>query len=75
MLLHRRKISVVMQQPMAVLDAERADDEVCCFADRNAQFSQRAVIPGGARGEIGIQQRHDIITISYCRNPRSMRAA
>jgi hypothetical protein len=61
MLLHERKISGVMQQPMVVLDAECADDEVCSLANRNAQISQRAVIPSDSRREVGPQKRHDDI--------------
>src|ERR1700734_1523791 len=61
MLLHERKISVVMEQPMVVLDAECADDEVCCLANRNAQISQRAVLPSDWRREVGLQKRHDDI--------------
>ena len=71
MLLHERKISVVMQQPMVVLDAECADDEVCSLANRNAQISQRAVIPSDSRREVGPKSG----TMTYWRNPRSTRAA
>ena len=60
-----------MQQPMVVLDAECADDEVCSLANRNAQISQRAVIPSDSRREVGPQSG----TMTYWRNPRSMRAA
>ena len=60
-----------MQQPMVVLDAECADDEVCSLANRNAQISQRAVIPSDSRREVGPKSG----TMTYWRNPRSMRAA
>ena len=60
-----------MQQPMVVLDAECADDEVCSLANRNAQISQRAVIPSDSRREVGPKSG----TMTYWRNPRSTRAA
>ena len=50
-----------MQQPMVVLDAECADDEVCSLANRNAQISQRAVIPSDSRREVDPAKRHDDI--------------
>jgi hypothetical protein len=50
-----------VQQPMVVLDAERADDEVRSFANRDAQIAQGAVIPGDARREIGAQKRHNFV--------------
>ena len=50
MLLHRRKIAVIVQQRVAMFDAKGADDNVGCFPDRDAQFSQLAIVPGGTRG-------------------------
>src|SRR6516162_7796632 len=60
MLLHRRKIAVVVQQRTATFDAKRADDDVGGLADRYAHVSQPAIVPGGARREIGVQERHHI---------------
>ncbi len=59
MRLHRREVSVVVQQPVAALYALRADDDVRRLADRHAQRPQCPVVPGRARGETAIQQRHD----------------
>ena len=50
MLLHGRKIAVIVQQRVAMFDAEGADDDVGCLPDRDAQFSQLAIISGGTRG-------------------------
>src|SRR5260370_42048581 len=50
MFLHRREISVIVQQRVAMLDAEGADDDVGRLADRDAQFSELAIVPGGASG-------------------------
>ena len=61
MLLHRRKIPVVMEQRVATLDAQRADDEVRGLADPDAEISQLAILPRGTRREIDIQQRHEDI--------------
>ena len=71
MLLHRREIAVIVQQGVAMFDAEGADDDVGRLADRDAQFSQLAIIPGSARREISIQKWYE----RYRRNPRSMRSA
>jgi hypothetical protein len=38
MFLHRTEIPVVVQQRVAVLDTESANDEIGRFADRHAQF-------------------------------------
>src|SRR5579863_8478818 len=72
MLLHRREIPVVVQQRVAALDTEGANDDVGRFADRDAQVSQPAIVPGGARGKIGIQKRHESIPTQFAFNPRSM---
>ena len=50
MLFHRCKIVVIVQQRVATLDAKGADDDVGCLSDRDAQFSQLAVISGGTTG-------------------------
>lgn len=50
---HRREIAIVVQQRVVMLYAERTDDDAGCLADRDAQFSKLAVVPGGARGQIG----------------------
>ena len=60
MLLHRSKIAVVMQQGAATLDAKRRDDDVRGLANRDAEVSQLAIIPGGSWGEIGVEKRHEI---------------
>jgi hypothetical protein len=72
MLRHRREISVVMQQRVSVFEAERADDDVGGLADRNAQFSQSAIVPSGARGQLGVQQRHKHELTQSTFNPRGM---
>ena len=61
MRLHRRKIAVIVEQRVAVFDTKGTDDNVGGLADRDAEFSQFAIIPGGARGQIGIQKRHESI--------------
>ena len=71
MLLHRREISVVMQQRVSML-AESADDDAGGLADRDAQFSQLAAVPSGARGQIGTQQRHNHILTQSTLNMRGM---
>ena len=59
MLLHRRKIAIVMQQRAATLDAKRADDDVVRLADRYSHISETTIVPRGARREIGVEERHD----------------
>ena len=44
-----------------ILNAEGTDNDINRLSDRNAQFPQRAIISGGARGKIGIQKRHDSV--------------
>lgn len=72
MLLHRYKIAVIVQQHMAMFDAKGADDNVGCFPDRDAQFSQLAVISGDTRGQIGIQKRHNRELAQSTFNARGM---
>ena len=69
MLLHRLEIAVIVQQGMAMLDTEGADDDVGRLADRDAQVPQLAIVAGCARGEVTSRSER------YPRNPRSMRAA
>ena len=45
-----------MQQHMAALDAERADDQVDCFADRDAVGAKAAVIGGRGDSQIGVEE-------------------
>ena len=50
MLLHWSEIAIIVQQRVATLDAKGADDDVGRFPDRDARFSQLAIVPGGASG-------------------------
>src|SRR5258708_7946086 len=61
MLLHRREIAVIVQQRVAMLDAEGPDNDIGRLADRDAQLSQLAIVSGSARGKIGIEERHESI--------------
>jgi len=70
MLLHRRKIAVIVQQRMATFDAEGADDDVGGLADCDAQFSQLAIVAGGTRGQVGVQERDESITAQSAFNAR-----
>jgi hypothetical protein len=72
MLLHRCKIAVIVQQRMTMLDAKGADDDVGCFPDRDAQFSQPAMVPGGASGQMGIQKAHNRVLAQPALNARGM---
>lgn len=72
MLLHWREIPVIVQQRVAMLDTEGADDEVGRLADRDAQPPQRTIIPRGVRREIGIQKRHERIPAQSAFDARSM---
>ena len=55
-----------------MLDAEGADDDVGRLANRDAQISQLAIVPGGARGKGGIQERHESISAQSAFNARRM---
>lgn len=55
-----------------MLDAEGADDNVGNLADGDAQVSQLAVVPGGARGEVSVQHRHKDILAQPVFNARGM---
>src|SRR5260370_41583289 len=72
MFLHRREIAVIVQQRMAILDAEGTNDNVGRLANRDAQISQLAIVPGGARGKGGIQERHESISAQSAFNARRM---
>jgi hypothetical protein len=77
MLLHRREISVVMQQRVSVFEAESADDDADGLADRDAQFSQLAAVPSGERPDrhsAEAQSHIDAIHVEYARHgSRSVR--
>lgn len=73
MLYHRGEVAIVVQQCMAVLDAERADDDVGRLPDRDAQLSQFSIVPRRARGEIGIQKWHDNVVPQSTLDARGMR--
>ena len=72
-LFDRRKVAVVVEQRMAMLDAEGADDDVSGLTNRNAQFSQFAIVAGGAWGEIGTQHRDERVTTQTALDARGMR--
>jgi hypothetical protein len=60
MRVHRVEIAVVVQQRVALLDAERANDQVGRLADGDALAPQHAVIMRRLHGNSLIQHRHDI---------------
>jgi hypothetical protein len=68
--LHRRKIAVIVQQRMATFDAEGADDDVSGLADRDAEFSQLAIVAGGTRCQVGVQKRDEGINAQSAFNAR-----
>lgn len=70
MLLHGRKIAVVMQQDVAIFDAKSADDDVSRLADRDAKASEGTIIARCAAGEFGVQQRHKRIPAQRSLNTR-----
>ncbi len=72
MFLHRREIPVVVQQQVATFDAESADDDVGGLANRNAQLSQFAIVPGCTRSKIAIQQWHEGVPAQSAFNARGM---
>ncbi len=72
MFLHWRKIAIIVQQRVMMFDAEGADDDVGCLADRNAQFPQLAIISRGTRGEGRVQKRHDSVPAQAALDARSM---
>jgi len=72
MFLHGREITVIVQQRVAMLDAEGADDDVGRLRDRDAQAPQRTIIPSGARSEIGVQKRHERIPAQSAFDARGM---
>jgi hypothetical protein len=73
MFLHWRKIAVVVQQRVMVLDAVGGDDDVSRLSDRNSQSPQLAIISGGTRRKIGIQKRHDCVSTQPAFDACSMR--
>ena len=72
MFLHRREIPVVVQQQVATLDAESADDDVGGVPNRNAQLSQFAIVAGCTRSKIAIQQWHEGVPAQSALNARGM---
>jgi len=72
MLLHWYKIAVIVQQRVAAFDAKGADDDVGCFPDGDAQFSQLAIVPGGTRDQIGVQESYNRILAQATFDARGM---
>src|SRR5258708_6504000 len=72
MFLHRREIAVIVQQRMAMLDAEGTNDDVGRLANRDTQISEFAIVAGGARGKGGIQERHESISTQSAFDTRRM---
>ena len=60
MLLHGHKIAIVVQQRASAFNAKRADNDVVRFADRYSHIPEATIVPRGARGEIGVEERHDL---------------
>jgi len=72
MLLHRRKIAIIVQQRMPTFDAEGPDDDICGLADREAELPQLAIVAGGSGGEIGVQKWHESISTQFAFNARGV---
>src|ERR1700722_5305631 len=60
MLLHSHKITIVVQQRASALNAKRADNDVVRFADRYSHIPETTIVPRGPRGEIVVEERHDL---------------
>jgi len=72
MFLHGEEIAVVMQQPVVMFDTECADDNVSGLSDRDTELSQFAIVPGGTRGQFGIQEWHEGILTQSALEARRM---
>ena len=72
MFFHRSEVAVIMQQDVAMLDAESADDDVRGLADGDAQRPQLAIIAGGTGREITIEKRYDRIPAQSALDALSM---
>lgn len=59
MRLHRLESAVLVQQRVAVLDAERADDDIDRPTNRDALAPEMAIIPDALNGQAIIEQRYD----------------
>src|SRR3954453_23359763 len=57
---HRLEIAVGMQQHMAALDAERADDQVDRLADRDPLAAKKSIVRGGDHCQSGVAQRNSL---------------
>ncbi len=57
---HRLEISVVVQQGVAVFDAERADQQVDRLAHGHALAAQEAMVRCRPHGDAGVDKRDDI---------------
>lgn len=68
MRLHGLEIAVIV----TTFDAERTDDDVGGFPDRDGQGSQLAIVAGSATGQIGIQKGNDGILSRVLFVPRGM---
>lgn len=72
MLLHGGKITIIMEQDVVILDAECANDNGGRFADRDAQSSQSAIIPGGADRELRPDELNERIPAQCTLDTRGM---
>ena len=55
---HWFEIAIVLQQQVATLDAEGADDKIDRLADRAAPAAEKAVVRRRFDRQVGVEQRH-----------------
>src|SRR6266478_2453854 len=55
---HGLEIAIIVQQQVATLDAEGADDKIDRIADRAAPAAEKAVIRRRFDRQVGVEQRH-----------------
>jgi len=60
--LHRPKIAIAVQQGVAALDTEGADNEVDRLADRDPPAAQESVVHGRFDRQLRIEQRDGLET-------------
>lgn len=69
---HWVEVPIVVQQGVALVDAESADDQVHGLAHGNPAGAQGPVIRCRPRGAIGVQQGHDFEAAERALDPGSL---
>lgn len=70
---HRREVTVIVQQTVAMLDTECRYHKVRRFADRDPDAPQPAIVARDAGSKVAIQERYNDVIAQRTLDPYGMR--